>query len=893
MKKLYLLLLVVCAGFQVYGQSPLDDRVSLNTSNQPLRDVLYDIIDQGARLSFNNNILPAGKSISITVSNERVGKVLPQLLNGTDLSFEVIGNQIVIVKRPAVVIPQIQRHNISGFIVDAETGEHIINATIYAPQHKTGTYTNEYGHYSLTLPEGETMLYVSSLGYQVDTISLRLQSNLRQELKLSPLVMAEIVVAYFNDSSLLETKFGSIELNLEQAERLPSLGGETDVLRVGYTLPGIQTGADGFGGISVRGGDIDQNLFLLDGVPIYNASHGLGLYSIYNSSAVRSAKILKGSFPAQYGGRISSIWDIQTKEGNMHQMQGEMEFGPGSLLLTLEGPLGKKGKGSWIISGRRSLFDLYSDEITSRLKKPEGATRKLNYVFQDVNAKINYRFSPNDRLFLSLYRGSDYFLDITRQEFFHDYDSTITVFANEKVVRWGNNLASLRWNHVVSDKIFANITAIFSNYYYNGEDLIDLEVLNNDSSIARNVLFEKYQSSTTDLGIKSDFDYTASQKHRLRFGASLIQHRFQPGIIGFDNLSILNADIRDTIGSYLKTPLISKELDVYVQDEISFDNGLSANIGVRGTALFVNGRTLKVLQPRLLFSLNEDDWITYNFSIARNAQFLHLLSPTNIGLPKDLWVSATQAAPPQTLWHFALGTQLKPRSWVSMDIEAYYKWFDNLVYFQGNKLETVNATNWQEEIATGEGWAYGAEALLKVERGKLGGWLSYTYSHSDRQFNSKDNNSVNNGRRFPIRLDRRHNFNLQCLYKLSKSWDVSLGFTFATGSAFTFPSKIYEIIQSNGEPGDTIIRTINVITDLNNFRMPNYHRLDFSFNHQFTIRNIKHQIKLGAYNAYFVKNPAYQYLRDGFNEDGSFVSQKVKVSLLPFFPTLRYIMQFN
>ncbi len=890
-KKYLLLSFLMSIAIAANGQSPLDDRVSLDAKNQPLIEVLYSLIDQGARLSFNNNILPAGKRVTAKFTEERLAKVLPILLESTDLSFEVVGSQIVIVRKAIAPAPK-QRFTINGFVIDAESGEHIMNAIIFDEKKGAGTYTNEYGHYSLTLKEGPVSLVVSSLGYENDTFNLTLSANQKLEIKLMPHIMAEVVVAYFNDSSLLKSNFGGFELNLEQANKLPTLGGETDVLRVGYTLPGIQTGADGFGGISVRGGDIDQNQFLLDGVPIYNASHGLGIYSIYNSAAVRNAKILKGSFPAQYGGRISSIWDIQTKEGNMNQLQGEMELGPGSVQLTLEGPF-TKGKGSWFLSGRRSLFDLYSDVISKKIRNSNGLTGRLNYVFQDLNAKANFKISQKDRLFLSVYRGNDNFLDKSRQEFAYQDDSTLLVLANEKLVRFGNNLAALRWNHLLNDKIFANITATYSNYYYKAEDLVDLDLLDNNGSIERNVFFQKYQSSISEYGLKADFDYTSFGRHRFRFGTSIVRHQFQPGVITFDSLSVLNQETRDTIGAYQKTPLTSNEFDVYVQDEIKFGSGFSANIGLRASALRVNENTLHALQPRVLFQLFEGNWISYSLSATRNAQFLHLLSPSNIGLPKDLWVSATKAAPPQTAWHFSAGTHIKPKSWLSLDIEAYYKLFDNVIYFQGNTLESINATNWQEEIALGKGWAYGAELLLKVERGKTGGWISYTYGRSERLFNSKTGLTVNNGRKFPIRLDRRHNFNLQLIHKLGKRWDFSAGFVFASGTAYTFPSQLYEITQSDGGAPTEIVQTISVITDLNDRRIRFYNRLDFSFNHQFFVRSVKHTLKLGIYNAYGRKNPAYYTLRDKVDDNGVLERQTVEVTLLRFFPTLRYILEFK
>ncbi len=884
---------LVFGSLTCFGQSPLDERFSLIAQNLALKEALYYLIDHGAKISFNNSIIPDSKLITLRASKERLGDVLPKLFAGTDLGFEVVGSQVVIIKKSPKEISEVKRfHSISGYLTDAETGEHIINGTLHDKNRNIGTYTNEYGHFSLTVREGPLNLVVSSLGYNNDTVKLELTENQRIEIKLKPSVLTTIIVTNFSDSTLVQTGIGQFEINLDQANRLPSLGGETDVLRVGYTLPGIQTGADGFGGISVRGGDVDQNLFLLDGVPIYNASHGLGIFSIYNAAAVRSAKILKTSFPAQYGGRLSSIWDVQTKEGNMNERQGELELGLGSVQLNLEGPI-IKGKGSWFVSGRRSLFNLYIEPITKRLISDKGVKRELNYFFQDFNAKINYKFSEKDRVFLSLYKGNDKYLDVKRQ--FYDFDDKITSeLLEEKLVRWGNDAASLRWNHLLSDKVFANVTAIYSHYKYDADDLYDLTLLDSVETIQRSIFFQKYLSSITDWGIKTDFDFFASRNHRFRFGTSLTSHNFQPGIVNFDGQTLFNEEIRDTIGTYLKSPLRSSELDAYIQDEVKIGNSLTANFGLRASSLLVHDKTNFKLQPRLLLSLFEGEPLSYSLAITRNVQFLHLLSPTGIGLPKDFWVSATEKAPPQTLWHFSIGANHKPKKWLSLDVEAYYNLFDNLVYFKGNTLEDVNKNNWQNEIALGKGRAYGLEVLAKVERGRIGGWFSYTYGRSNRQFN-EERNKVNNGKQFPIRLDRRHNINLQFIHKISKKWDFSLGYTIASGSAYTFPDLQYKIEQSpSGLPDSIIVTEIFVITNLNKYRMKFYHRLDFNFTYQFFIRDVKHSLKLGAYNAYLRKNPTYyKPFRDIFEDEEDYKRKAIEVRLLPFFPTLRYVMEIK
>ncbi|MBI5914905.1 MAG: TonB-dependent receptor [Bacteroidetes bacterium] len=868
-----------------HSQSPLEERISLNIKDLPLRDALYLLIDQGIKLSFNNNILPKEKIVTIQVEAERVGDVLPMMFSGTDLGFELVGAQIVLVKKAPP--PSKQYFTLSGFLQDSETGERIIGAAVFEEKRRVGTYTNEFGFFNITMAEGPARLFFSNLGYEPDTLEMQLNSNQILEIELGHILLAEVIVNSFSDSTLLQTELSTLNLNLQQAKKMVSLGGETDVMRLAYTLPGIQTGADGFGGISVRGGNVDQNLFLLDGVPVYNATHGIGIYSIYNTSAVRSAKVLKGSFPAQYGGRISSIWDIQTKEGNSKKLQGEAEFGPSSLQLTLEGPFAKE-KGSYIVSGRRALFDFFSVPITRRIRERKGAEGFLKYFFFDLNAKVNYAISPKDRIYLSFYTGKDDFQDVYSQ--YRWFQDTLSVVRDEETVVWGNNVAALRWNHLLSDKIFANVTATFSQYFYKSEDFVDLDLLSNDHRISRDVLLLKYSSNVQDFALKTDFDYAAFGNHRLRFGASATRHEFQPGVITFEEATIIDSvRTKDTLGAYLKNPLISHEFDAYVQDEVQIGHFLQANIGLRASALRVDGYNFFAAQPRLLLRFFEGEKFSFDLSVCRVTQFLHLLSPTNIGLPKDLWVSATEQAPPQRSWQFVAGARQQLKSWLSLEMEGYYKKLENLVYFEGGGLETINATNWQREISVGKGWSYGAELLLKVERQKVGGWLGYTYAHADRQFGKE----VNNGNKFPLRLDRRHNFSLQFLYRIGHRWDCSAGFVYATGTAFTFPTQQYELVQPPGSAPTEIKTGTKVIDELNGYRLPDYHRLDLAVNHYFTVRNVRHSLKFGVYNAYFRKNPVYYTLRDDFDEDGTLNRKVIRVSLLPVFPTLRYMLEFR
>lgn len=878
------LLFTVFAAFQAQAQSPLKERMNLNVVNAPLESVLYNLMDRGVPLSFNNNVLPSGKLVTFQKSNATVEEILEAILETHGLAIVLVGEQIVIVKDTKTLSKKML--TISGYVNDENTGEPIVSATVFDPVRRAGTYVNEFGYFSITLNSGEVKLVVSSLGYEPDTLLFSLNSNTRLEFELKPYNLAEIVVKYFDDSTYLVSQLDAFELNLDQVSKMPSLGGEPDILRLGYTLPGIQTGADGFGGMSVRGGDIDQNLFLLDGVPIYNATHGLGLYSIFNAAAVKNAKIMKGNFPAQFGGRIASIWNINTKDGNSKEVNGDFEIGPSSAQVSLEGPWPNR-KGAWFISGRRALFDFFSVPITQKLRETDDSKGYLKYYFYDFNTKLNYQITKKDKLFLSYYKGLDDFVD--RKDKYRWFQDTLSVLSNDEIVNWGNQVAAVRWNHIISDKIFANITATYSRYFYRSEDLVDLELLNAEEQLLKDVFYQQYSSNVRDITLKSDFDITTFGSHQFKFGTNFTHHKIQPGIITFEELSIFNKQTRDTIGAYLKNPLVSNEYDAYVQDDWKINNILSANLGVRCSGLSVRGHNFFIFQPRMLLDLFKGQRTSFSAAIVKNAQFMHLLSPTSVGLPKDLWVSATSKAPPQQAWQFSAGMNHQINSWLDLNLEGYYKSLHNLVYFLGNGLENVNSTNWQNDIEIGKGWAYGAEFLLSFHRRKLGGWASYTYSRATRKFGTE----VNNGNLYPFRLDRRHNFSLQFLYKISPKWDFSSSFTFATGSAFTLATQSFDIVQpQSGSAPTEIVKSQFFATELNGFRLPNYHRLDFLFNYSFKYKKLQQSFKIGAYNVYVRKNPAYLSIKEVFDENGNQKIQAVQTSLLPFFPTLRYGMSF-
>lgn len=884
MKKiLYILIFSLSACF-ASAQSPLDVRLDLKIDNQTLETALDKLLENEAvSLSFSNSLIPKDWQVSVDFKNARLEEILNGLLLGTGLNYQVFGDEIVLTK----INSSSRKITISGFVEDRETGEFIVGANVFVPDILQGTTTNEYGFYSFDLPSKEHKIVCSFLGYERAMQTLSLTQDTRLDFTLKTSYLAEILVVPARDSFFIKSSELGVDIvNMQEAAVLPSLGGEADVVRVIHTLPGVQTGADGFGSISVRGGNGDQNLFLLDGVPIYNSAHAVGLFSVYNSSAIRSAKFYKGVFPAKFGGRISSVLDVQTREGNRKKNLIEVEMGLTSGKLTVEGPI-KSENTSFFISGRRAFYDFYSIPISSRMRRQDGIDGFISYTFFDLNAKINHRFSDNDRIYLSVYQGGDSYLDKKDQT--SVLGDTLTFFGEDDRVNWGNTVAAFRWNHIFNKKLFSNTTLTFTRFSYNSKTLVDVSGFHDNETIFRDILFYKYESNNRDIAAKIDFDYRFNDRHQINFGANITQHRFQPGVISYDEAAVFDSVNIANIDEINKDPMRSVEYDFYVQDEVKIAPFLRANLGLRLSALSVDNYLNFTPQPRVILDFFPENKVSFHLAGGLHTQNIHLLNTSSFGLPKDLWVSATERRKPQQSWQGIAGMDWMIQKGLSIGVEGYYKNFKNILTFPEVLLDEVNSVNWQGKVAEGTGRAYGVEFLLKKETGKTTGWLSYALSKSTRIFEDE----INRGEEFPIRLDRRHVVNLQLAHKINKKWSLSLGWVYGSGSAFTLPTREYilTILPTTNNP-EILQVPVRDIEQKNGSRLPDYHRLDWAARYSFTKGKIKHTIKLGAFNTYNRRNPIYRANRDRLADDGSIRTDFIQVTLFPIFPSLRYTVLF-
>ncbi|MFK7932971.1 MAG: TonB-dependent receptor [Saprospiraceae bacterium] len=875
------------------AQSPLEQKTDLVLFNNTLEEGLNELMDNAnIKIAFANDILSNYLSISLQARNKTVAYILDKLLKDTNLTYKLVGQQIVLY---AYLPPTAIQFTLSGYLTDSESGERLIAAAVFDSASGKGTVTNEYGFYSLTIPNGNRALSFSYLGYQPTVRRIDVKQDQVLSIDLQPsLTLQEVVVVAADTLITSGSDAGSNQRNVSpnQVENLPALGGESDLHRSLQLLPGVQTGPDGVGGLHIRGGSIDQNFTLIDGVPVYNPSHALGVFSIFNTSAIRTSTLFKGGFPARYGGRLSSVLDVRTKEGNLKEIRGEASIGLVAARFSLEGPI-KKDRTSFFLSARHSLVNLYLNPLSRRALAEDGSNGETNYRLYDINAKLNHKFSSRDQVYLSFYQGRDDFASDRQRErtvFFVDDDGNplaegVSDFRIRNQVNYGNTIGALRWNRMWSNKLFGNTTLTFSRYYFNdGYQVSDSLILANQV-IGREFTFVENQSSIQDIAAKVDFDYIPNSNHYLRFGTDITQHEFVPGVLAFNENSEF---FTDTIafGTMLANDSIrSLEYNFYIEDEIKVSDKWLINAGLRYSGLLVRNKNYNYLQPRLSIFWQAAPRLSFRASGGRMIQYLHLLNSSNIGLTTDLWVSSTERVEPETAWQFDCSATQKISPKFQLTVEAYYKKMNHLLTY----VEGANTViDWEDNVTVGEGTAYGAEVLLEKTLGKTTGWLGYTFSNTNRQFPN-----VNFGRVFPYRFDRRHVIQFAVTHQFSNKFEISANYLFGTGLAFTLPVDKYLLFV----PGDTSAPEVIVNRSRrNNFRMPDYHRLDAGIHLRWSKKTdkriIKHHLHVGIYNAFSQRQPLYFAIRSNPNAENLFNREIVTVEVLPAIPALSYEIKF-
>lgn len=688
-----------------------------------------------------------------------------------------------------------ENFTISGTLKDASTGEDIIGARVTAIEVPgKGALTNTYGFYSFTLPKGTYTIQYKSLGFMIQEVKIELNQDIVKNLELMPEAKVTDVVYITTereDENITSGEMGVEKITMKDVETIPVIFGEKDIFKTMQLLPGVKSAGEGNSGFYVRGGGSDQNLVLLDGAPVYNASHLLGFFSVFNSDALKDVKLYKGGAPAEFGGRLSSVMDIKMKEGNSKQFSFSGGLGVISSRLTIECPI-VKDKGSFIISARRTYADVFL-----KLSKNESLNKSTLY-FYDLNAKANYKFGKRDRIFLSGYFGRDNF-----------------GFSDQFGFDWGNSTGTLRWNHIYSDKLFGNTSVVFSNYNYKIKFGGGTETFEIGSQIQ-------------DINVKEDFDWYINSNNTFKFGANFIHHTFKPGEIETGegiNFELNDIENRFSVESsaYLQNEQKIKERIVLIYG-LRFDNFTQIGPGdfytydvdgnVTDTTTYEDWKPVKSyngLSPRISMSFIINEKSSVKASYGRTYQFLHLISNTTSSSPTDIWLPSSSNIKPEIADQFAVGYFRNFNdNMFELSAEFYYKAMQNTIDYRDGAEVTLNPTV-EGELLYGIGRAYGAELLFRKRKGKITGWVAYTISRTERLFDE-----VNNNTWYPARQDRLHDISIVGIYNINERVNVSATWVYYTGNAVTFPSGKYEI---DGQ-------VVNYYTERNGYRMPDYHRLD-------------------------------------------------------------------
>ncbi|MCH2045312.1 MAG: TonB-dependent receptor [Saprospiraceae bacterium] len=765
-----------------------------------------------------------------------------------------------------------QKFTLNGYVEDEKTGEKLIGASVYDARTGKGTSTNVYGFYSLTLSQDSIDLVVASIGLESQSLALYLDKDQSLNFKLSEMSnsIGEVTVKASDVEESIEerTQMSQVSIPVEQIKKLPSIGGEVDILKALQLTPGVQSGTEGMSGLYVRGGSPDQNLILLDGVPVYNASHLFGFLSVFNADAIRNVTLTKGGYPARFGGRLSSVLEIDMKEGNLYEFHGEGSIGLLSSKIMLEGPIIKE-KTSFLLAGRFTYGSLIYDLITP--KRPQG------YYFYDINAKINHRFNDKHRLYLSVYAGDDKMYDSENISF--DYEDGIADSKYKFNLGWGNITGALRWNYLISDKLFANTTLTYTRYDFalKASDYYAFTNIDTSYSISYN---QHYFSNIEDWAGKIDFDYIPNPSHYIKFGFSGTSHRFLPGAsqekdeeTGVDTTR--NGD-----------PIYTGEYAVYIEDDIRVGNNFSANIGVHASAFAVDRKFYYSVQPRVgLRYMFPKRWAVKG-SFAMMTQYLHLLANEGIGLPTDLWVPSTQNIGPERSWQAAIGVAKTFEDLFEISVEGYYrKMYGVISYKPGASFLEADA-NWEDKVVSGgTGETYGAELFIRRQKGKFTGWLGYTLSWSWRQF---EGTIINSGERYPFKYDRRHDFSIVGMYSAKPWLSMSASWVFSTGSRLTLPTEVYQAASMTFPHRWGNMPMVTSFESKNNYKMRPYHRLDVSIDFHKKHKKFESTWTVGFYNIYARRNPFFISLQ--YNDQG--VMEYVETSIFTILPSFRWSFKF-
>lgn len=772
------------------------------------------------------------------------------------------------------------RVTVSGLITDYASDETLIGAGVTAGNN--GAESNNFGFYSLTLPRSADTVAVtySYVGYEPQIHRFRALKDTVLNIRLvSGAALSEAVVTAQQETGISATKMSAIEVPLQIVKSAPALFGESDVIKTIQLLPGVQGGLEGFSGIYVRGGGPDENLLLLDGIPVYNAEHMLGIFSMFQPEAIKKMSLIKGAFPARYGGRISSIVDVRTNDGNLYETSGNIGISMLADKFHLEGPLWK-GKTSYSISAR-GMHTAFLKPMLKALKF-DG-----NYYFYDLDAKLTHWVNERNRLYLNVYNGMDnlHYKHAEKQQYTLPNSPVQSTNNASMGMRWGNTVAALRWNHILSGQLFSNTTLAYNRYRFVTVTDLLMEERQGNTVMDKNYYSFDYRSGMRDWVLKTDLDYFPSTRHKLHFGGSYTLHRFIPETSSIARQVNDAATQVDTSWRSSILVQIGHEFSLYAEDEIQLSDALALNPGVHASLFNTQGKSYWALEPRMSAKWAFAQGWSTKAAYSRMSQYVHLLSSSQMSLPIDLWVPITRNIAPEVSSQYSLGLYYGGiRGW-EFSLEAYFKDMDNVVEYKDGVSFFLNSVGWENKVETGRGRAMGIELFVEKTMGKTTGWLGYTLSKSDRIFPT-----INAGKSFPFRYDRRHNINLVLNHRFSKKFDMSTTWTYASGGVTTLGERTVAMSSPTGE-----VYEAEHVPSRNNFRLPASHTLNLGFNLHKPHYRGESVWNLSIYNAYNHMNPNFVVKdTDSFFRGDEYVmrAKLVKLTILPIFPSIGYTRSF-
>ncbi len=817
-------------------------------------------------------------------------KTIPEILNlafaNEPVKYQITGRHILLQKKKQK--PVSRKFTISGYVTDGTSSETLIGANILESRQQQGTTTNPYGFYSITLPAGETELSFSYLGYTTRQYRLELSKDTLINVLMQDNNQLEevVIVSDKAEAGITATQMGAQEIPIAQIKNTPSILGEADVMKTIQLMPGVQAGVEGSAGLYVRGGGPDQNLILLDGVPVYNVDHLFGFFSVFTPEAVKKVTLFKSSFPARFGGRLSSVVDVRSNDGDMKKYHGTLSVGLLSSKIQLEGPI-IRDKTSFNISARRSYIDLIAKPFMPK-------DDKISYYFYDINAKINHKFSDRSRLFLNFYNGKDSY-------YFKTTDSSSSMYKDKMSLNWGNTIATARWNYIFNQKLFSNTTVAYNKYRMDANSTVYTKT-NLIESISESNYHSNYHSGICDWSYLIDFDYNPTPAHHIKFGAGYLHHDFRPEV-ATSKIQEKEDGItkQDTLYNSISNSTIqAHEVSAYIEDNFDIGSRLRMNVGLHLSMFRVQKRNYFSAQPRVSARYQLTRHTALKASYTKMSQYIHLLSSTPISMPTDLWVPVTSKIKPMQAHQYSLGSYYTGLPGWEFSVEGYYKQMRNVLEYKEGVSFLGSSSGWENKVEMGKGRSMGIEFMAQKTTGKTTGWIAYTLAKSDRKFAV---GGINNGERFPYKYDRRHNLSLVVNHKFSNRIDIGASWIFSTGGTATIAEEVTAIIR----PGEDAIQQKDYIEKRNNYRLPASHRLNIGVNFN---KKTKHGVRtwnISLYNAYNAMNPTMIYSNNsgGYasyiknQEDGKVYLQYIpakrkitKLTLLPCVPSVTYTYKF-